>query len=401
MEADTTVNEISVEKNFDSAERADLLRDWIDVIRREWPYVRLMPLNDEKEPIIRGRCGLDTDQARGYLHTPEEATEAVESGHNGFFVYCGREGHGTEDMVICDRDEPDEWPTFEPTVRVVSGSPGLSDHLYFRGDVENAEGKGNLKGTGGIRAKNWGCVVPGSLHPSGGVYQLAADPGIATLSSDELPEKLRPGSVDTDSEPEHEPIEGPVDPRDCLEIENDVGISLREIREVSPTVERLTDHIHPGGYPSPSEADRHTAGVLLYYRFDERDIARIMRGMRARKKHERRSEYVRRTIRTTSAEKMPRMLCFSVVRQGTGEISPGNIAEIVAAIDRQPEPFTTADLVDSGWLDWDGAKRKSVMERARRAMKILAPYYIRQEKIGGEWVCETTDDFPEVADFAP
>lgn len=161
--------------------------------------VRYMPLREDKRgPVIRGRCRLDSEEARSLLVTAEEAARRIrEEGARGFFIYAGRKDQDTEWLVILDRDEPDRWPETPETLRVISGS-GESDHLYYRNDgsVERAKAKGELKGAGSVQAKNWGVVTPGSIHhKTDGIYYIAANPGITTLSNDDLTDPFLPSAA--------------------------------------------------------------------------------------------------------------------------------------------------------------------------------------------------------------
>jgi hypothetical protein len=79
------------------------------------------------------------------------------------------------------------------TLTVVSGS-GEGFHQTFENvnDVQNAKGKDSLDGAGEVRAQNQFVVLPGSIHPSGGIYHISSNPGIAKLTPEDLPSELRP-----------------------------------------------------------------------------------------------------------------------------------------------------------------------------------------------------------------
>lgn len=187
------------------ADRAALLEKYLDVLAEDgWPNVLLMPLDKEgKGPVIAGRCRLLkrperealTDEAKSYLRTPSEAVDAVRAGHRGFCLYAGREDLGTAGLVFTDHDDPDRFPADEHTLTVVSGS-GEGYHQTFEngGDVRNAKGKKELNGAGEVRADTQYVVLPGSIHPSGGIYHIESNPGIEQLEPRDLPTELRPGS---------------------------------------------------------------------------------------------------------------------------------------------------------------------------------------------------------------
>lgn len=383
------------------------------------PDVRLMPLGAEgKAPIIAGECGLDSDRAEAYLHTPGEAIAAVRDGHPGFALYAGRESHGTEEWVFLDRDDPEAWPDLPATLRVVSGS-GTGDHLTYRnaGDVANAKGTGEYAGAGSVRATNWFVVVPGSVHPSGGIYHGADLRTPATLACEDLPDGLRPGSDSTGDGAQYPPAENPVDPRECYELVNDVGLSLRAVSRLSGRLDRLLSHRHPDGYDSPSEADMATVRLLLHYRFDPEDAATILRGCRARPKVYARPDYVARTIgRTTIPAPLPEGLCINLVRltpnRGKPDVTHETIREVVLAVENGAvgPPFGVADLVDSGRVEWRGRGREAAKKRVRRALKMLAPWYLDLQQGGTPWVpgdgrrgrlsATPTSGWPEVAEWA-
>jgi hypothetical protein len=168
-----------------------------------------MPLGQEgKGPVIAGRCSLLerpekedlTDEAKSHLHTPEEAVDAVKAGHRGFCLYAGRKDLRTAGLVFTDHDDPDRFPADADTLTVVSGS-GEGYHQTFEntGGVQNAKAKDELNAAGEVRADNLYVVLPGSIHPSGGIYHIESILGIATLEPDDLPEELRPGSETTET----------------------------------------------------------------------------------------------------------------------------------------------------------------------------------------------------------
>lgn len=223
-------------------ERANHLLEYANDLRENgWPDIKFLPLRENKRgTVIQGTseldsCDLDSDETRNRLVTPEEAARRIrEDGVRGFFVYCDREDHGPEGLVILDRDEPDQWPDTPDTLRVISGS-GESDHLYYRNDgsVERAKAKGDRSGAGSVRGRNWGIVVPGSIHiKSDGIYHLAANPGVATLSSSDLQDPFLP-SAGTTGSGEHT-YEGLDDPdENAVEVVQEAIINFRCHSETS------------------------------------------------------------------------------------------------------------------------------------------------------------------------
>lgn len=182
--------------NTSESKRADLLEEYLDDIAEGgWSGVQLMPLdNDGKRPIIAGRCRLSSDEAKSLLVDPDEAISKLRRGtERGFCLYAGKPEHGTRGLVFTDHDDPERFPADANTLTVLSGS-GKGFHQTFEhaGDVQNAKGKGNLEGAGEVRAQNQFVVLPGSIHPSGGIYHVSSNPGIAKLTPEDLPSELRP-----------------------------------------------------------------------------------------------------------------------------------------------------------------------------------------------------------------
>jgi len=258
--------------------------------------LRFMPVDaDTKAPAIEGTARLESREADLLLHTADEAYIAICQGHAGFALYFGRDDHGTEDLVAVDVDDPETFPceSFPDTLTIQSGS-GAGEHLYYRnaGDVKRAKGKDGVDGE--VRARNWFVKVPGSIHPSGGVYTVTEDRPLQELAHEDIPEPLQPGTTaDTDVVD--------LDPPEDLAtatFENDFGMGLEEIRERDEKLDALLTHLEPPGYgyPSPSEADFATAGKLWFWRFDEQQIANIMRRHRRRGKIVDRDDYLATTV---------------------------------------------------------------------------------------------------------
>lgn len=173
--------------------RAKLLAEYLNALEAICPNPRLIPLGEAgKAPAIKGTCPLDSRQAQEMLHRPEEAVKAVKQGTNGFVLYAGRSDHGTADLVFANHDDLRAFPlnTLSNTLTVVSGSgEGYHETFVNAGDVQNAQSD-----SGEIRASNWYVVLPGSIHPTGGVYHLEDERPIVELEADEISERLCPAT---------------------------------------------------------------------------------------------------------------------------------------------------------------------------------------------------------------
>ena len=277
--------------NTSNEERAELLAEYLDALESVCPDPRLIPLNDAgKAPAIKETPGLGSRQEKQMRHTREEAVAAIEQGVSGFALYAGRSDHGTEDLVFADHDDLHAFPldTLPDTLTVVSGSgEGYHETSVNAGDVRNAKSDG-----GEIRASNWYVVLPGSVHPSGGIYHLEEERPIVELEADDIPERLRPATDSYDGEDielSQKSTGG--------SFTNEVGMSLDEVREYDNDLDRLLN-IPPrpnSDAQNDSEIDASLVRRLRFHHFEPRDIAAIWRQYRSRPKLER-EDYVRRTI---------------------------------------------------------------------------------------------------------
>ncbi len=370
-----------------------------------------MPVGSEgKAPYIAERhIGLTQPKIRDLLYTPQEAIEAVKTGAIGFCLYADRPEHNTKELVFFDRDEPDRWPNIGETVRVVSGS-GTGDHLTFsaNGEIENAKGKGNLSGIGSVRGPNWFVVLPGSVHPTGGIYHMAENPGMAELSPEQLPRELQKGAL-----PQSELPDGVVsgatsnfNPNASLpsgfsanDVTNDIGIPLEDVRQVSTWLNYLLTFIEPNGYDSLSEADQATVRYLLIWRFEPTDIARILRDCRDRRGRVDREDhphklwrdgYVERTITNTGIpyqvdSDLGKALVEDAMETKGRRPSAGSksLREVRDAFRNLGNELTTTEIVESSYVGWRGSKKESVKRRVVRCFDIFdTAGYIEWEKDG-------------------
>jgi len=277
--------------NTTDEERAEILAEYLDALESICPDPQLIPLDGTgKAPAIKRICSLGSKQEQKMRHSSAEAIEAIREGANGFALYAGRSDHGTEDLVFADHDDMQEFPldTLPDTLTVVSGSgEGYHETFVNAGDVRNAKSDG-----GEIRASNWYVVVPGSIHPSGGIYHLEKERPIAELEADGIPEELRPATDSYDGgdiELSQESTEG--------NLTNELGMSLTEVREYDIDLDELLN-----ARPRPnsdvqddSKVDARLVWRLRFHHFEPSDIAAIWRQHRGRPKLER-DDYVQETL---------------------------------------------------------------------------------------------------------
>lgn len=247
--------------NTSDSERAVLLQEYLVILAENgWRGVRLMPLDEEgKRPIITGRCKLYTDEAKSFLVDGEEAIRLIEQdGERGFCLYAGKPEHGTSGLVFTDHDDPNRFPADSDTLTVISGS-GTGYHQTFEntGDVRNAKGKGELDGAGEVRVYNQFVILPGSIHPSGGIYHVESNPGIGKLESDDLPEQLLQRSEISTSEPTELNTEVP---NSLGEVEADFNVESRYQTMLNSAASETIVAIIEGNLSTTRfENDRHQA----------------------------------------------------------------------------------------------------------------------------------------------
>ncbi len=394
--------------NTSNEKRSQYLQEYLDALADAgWDNLLLMPLSEEgKGPAIQGRFGLDDPRADNLLQTPVEAINAVRDGSRGFVLYAGRSEHGTTGLVFTDHDNINLWPPSETpeTLLVMSGS-GNGYHQTYRNDgsVRNALGKGELAGAGEVRAENWFVVVPGSIHPSGGVYHVTRNPGLTELSKRHLPQSLRPsGSSNQPARHQSPEILSPDDIEGLPTgftpgtVTNEWGETLNDVRIVSDKLDQLLSSHNPGGsYPSTSEADMATVSMLLIWGFSESDIVDIIRKCRPREKLRNREDYIRRTIENTALTQvnqvdpeLGRVWIESAKENGGRPVfHDSTLITLQSSLAILGGEATVSKIVDKGLVKCRNSKRKSVMKRVRRALKALerAGYVTRVERGATLW----------------
>lgn len=403
--------------------RAKLLENYLSQIGDLAPDPLIMPLDDEgKNPIITGKCRLESPQGESYLQHGDEAIRSIrENDVRGFALYAGNPSLGTERLVFTDHDDIDLFPLerVPNSLTVMSGSGRGYHRTYLNtGNVENAKGKGELEGAGEVRAKNWYVILPGSIHPSGGIYHIVQDEEIDELTEADLPKQLLPSSAQkSESTTPHrissDEIQSLPNGFDPNKVENDVGVPLEEIRIASPKLDALLTQYCPSGYPSPSEADMATVSLLLYWRFDETDIANILRATRPRAKINR-DEYVSTTIKNTAlteihpcdSDLLKALINNAKRNQGRPEASSLTLMEVRETLLTLNGKATVREMAEFGLIGDDGIKEESLKRRIRRGLNILEDAgYVSSKRDGRAIVWESNGledfDLPDDYSLAP
>jgi len=121
---------------------------------------------------------------------------------NHKFNYGVIGGYGNLRILDIDREDlvPFFKEKFKDTFQVQSGSK-RGVHIYI---VSSYDTNHVLKeGIGEFRAKNYQCVGPGSVHPTGNTYEILKDIPIKEYSSEEIKEILEPYLRDSITSPEN------------------------------------------------------------------------------------------------------------------------------------------------------------------------------------------------------
>lgn len=374
--------------NTTREDRAGFLEDYLAKITPVTSDIRLMPLDSEgKTPIITGDCKLISPEAQAYLKSGDEAIASIRQNNaRGFALYAGNSSFGTEDLVFTDHDDTDRFPLdrIPNSLTVMSGSGRGYHQTYVNaGSVQNSIGKGDLEGAGEIRAKNWYVILPGSIHPSGGIYHVVQDSKVTKLARGDLPRELQPGSLVNSGSTEPRKI--PCDeiknlPKgfDPNEVTNDVGVPLADIRSASSKLDTLMIKLCPSHYSSASEADMSTVSLLLYWRFDEIDIANILRATRSRSKMNR-DDYISMTIKKTSLTEIspcdPELLkaLIKSAKENNGRplASSLTLSEVRDTLLFLNGKATVCEMAEIEQISSSEIKVESLKRRIRRALKIL------------------------------
>jgi hypothetical protein len=252
-------------------------------------------VDDEKELRVFGLgAGIfDNPNLQHYEYSGMEAVAALAGGASGFGLYLGKKSCGTDGVGVIDNDDADNWP-YEDTptdFAILSGSGSGYHHPFLHdGTVANANTKKDTLYEGSVRTENYYHLIPGSIHPSGGVYSIETASEVPDVTIDDFPEDLHPRSRNVTG-PDGEKVEIPRDPPDDLanaEYENEIGWSLQEVRDRSDQLDSLLRHLAPPGYGGDrSASDAATANYLWFWGFDRKDIAHIIRKYRNYEKTQR------------------------------------------------------------------------------------------------------------------
>jgi hypothetical protein len=247
----------------------------------------LIPLckHSKKPDIPEGVSTLDPR----FRLTPEQAVERLRRGLNVGIMARG-------DIALLDIDATYKSGCdveVKPTLRWRTRNGGVCNLYVNRGIDFNA----SREGYGELRAVNQYAVAPGSYvppdersHGGDGRYVIIDPRSPATLTPEEVPSWLR--GKPHKAKPVEIKLEAPAGGW-----VNKYGIPLELLRRADRKLDALLSELNPVGYgyPSRSEADMATAGILWRYGFTADQIAGILRQYRPYEKTAR-DDYLELTI---------------------------------------------------------------------------------------------------------
>lgn len=257
-------------------------------------WLKLLPWNPYLFPCVKNGKEPDIPKDESWKDekwhlTVEQARERLKSGLNVGVVAVG-------DYVFWDHDNLEKFNFPVETLTVMTRSGKLHKYFVNSGDVKNADGKGQYKGCGEIRAEWKYVVAPGSYVPPGddaqpeatGLYRVVNAEPPALLSSSDLPPEFLPGfKEEREDKPERPKMTG--------SFRNQYGWSIEKIRERDKKLDDLLSTLQPAGYPSPSEADMAALSKLLFWGYQENEAIDILKYFRSRDKLNR-EDYVKMTL---------------------------------------------------------------------------------------------------------
>jgi hypothetical protein len=257
----------------------DEFEKWLSLL--PWPPWLIPVKRHSKEPDTEG----STKDAKCRL-TVEQARERIRNGDNVGVMATGR------DLVFVDHDQPSKFILEKQTLTVITRNGKIHKHYLNGGDVKNADGKGQYKGCGEVRAEWKYVLAPGSYVPpdkdaalgATGLYEILIAKPLATLYAEDLPVEFRPNVPEKEEKPTM-----------AGSFRNEYGWSLEDICGRDEKLQNLLSTVDTAGYASPSEADMATLTKLLFWGYSPGESVDILRHFRPRDKLSR-EDYIRMTL---------------------------------------------------------------------------------------------------------
>jgi len=266
----------------------DEFNKWLTLLPWE-PWLIPIQKHNKKPDVPEGESWKNSK----YRLTVKQAKTRIEQDLNVGVVATG------QDFVLFDFDNPKKFMLEKETLTIQTRNGKIHKHYLNGGDVKNADGKGQYKGCGEVRAEWKYVLTPGSYVPpddkaeSGatGLYMVTVEISPATLHTEDLPLEFRPAYIETDSKEKPPAMM-------AGSFRNQYGWSIEELCKRDRKLDGLL-RSQTLTYPSQSEADMACLSKLLFWGYTEGEAVDVLKYFRGRPKLNRK-DYVEMTLSKVS-----------------------------------------------------------------------------------------------------
>jgi len=170
-------------------------------------------------------------------------------------------------------------------------------------------------------------------------------------------------------------------------VTNQFGATLREVQQVSRSLDDLLSNKRSSTYNNKLNADMGTVAYLRYWQFDERSICDILSHYRSRGRDETTiNQIVRETTLTDISPICSSIGCALIEssknNDGRPKVGVETLREIQLVFNFLGNKTTTSKIVESGFPEGN-AKKKSVKRRVQRGLNILEQAgYVSHKEVG-------------------